>query len=92
MKYTKNYNSFLNEAKFDTKKFRKEAEAIPFDKWEVVWGEGSTDGYYNIAAEYKGKYYLHFGGIVNTGDDLEDIDFEMDGEYLDKKEFDNLEV
>lgn len=92
MKYTKNYNNFLNEAKFDYKKFRKEAEAIPFKEWEVVWGEGPTDGYYMVATEYKGKYYLCYGGVVNAGDDLEYIDFGMDGEYLDKIDFDNLGI
>jgi len=91
MKYTKNYNNFLNEAKFDAKKFNKEVQDIPFGDWEVVWGEGQTDGYYNIAAEYKGKYYLHYGGIVSDGDDLEDIDFDMDGEYLTKQEFAKLD-
>lgn len=86
MKHLKGYEGFLNEAKID-----KEAEKIPFGDWEVVWGEGQTDGYYNVAAEYKGKYYLCYGGIVSAGDDLEDIDFDMGVEYLDKKEYNKLD-
>jgi hypothetical protein len=90
MKYTKNYGDFLNEAKFDAKKFRKEAEAIPFEEWVVDWEHGQSDGYYYVAAEWKGKYYLQWGAIVNAGEDLEDIDFSEEGEYITKKEYENI--
>jgi len=88
--YTESKSESLSEAKMDYKKFNKEVQDIPFRDWEIVWGEGATDGYYNVAAEYKGKYYLHYGGIVGSQEDLEDVDFDMDGEYLTKQEFNKL--
>jgi len=91
MKHLKNYRSFLNEAKINWKQFRKEMQRIPLDAWEVVWGEDGADGYRNVAAEYKGKYYLSYGGVVSAGSDLEDVDLDMGGEPLSKEEYDNLE-
>jgi hypothetical protein len=90
MKHLKGYDGFLNEAKFDVKKFRKEAEAIPFEEWVVDWEHGETDGYYYVAAEWKGKYYLQWGAVVSPGEDLEDIDFSEEGEYITKKEYENI--
>jgi hypothetical protein len=66
------------------------AEAIPFEEWVVDWEHGQSDGYYYVVAEWKGKYYLQWGAIVNAGDDLEDIDFSQEGEYITKKEYENI--
>lgn len=90
MKHLKNYNNFLNEAKFDAKKFRKEAEAIDFEEWVVDWEHGETDGYYYVAAERKGKYYLQWGAVVGPDERLVSIDFDEEGEYITKKEYENI--
>lgn len=90
MRHLKNYGDFLNEAKIDYNKLEKEADAIPFEEWEIVWGDGFTDGYISVAAKWKGKYYLCYGGVVNASDDLEDINIDWGVEYLTKKEYNEL--
>lgn len=95
MKHLKGYEGFLNEAKVtrdDLKKLEKEAKAIPFKEWEVVWGEGPIDGYIPVVAEWKGKYYYCSDGIVSAGGDLEDIDISWQSiEELTKEEYDDLD-
>ena len=90
MKHLKNYGSFINEAKFNAKKFRKEVEAIPFEEWVVDWEHGETDGYYYVAAWWKDKYYLQWGAVVDGNEDLISIDFDEEGEYITKKEYENI--